>query len=215
VTRKNSGKKDEAFWVILNRIATIGGVLGAITAAFVFWDNICGRFPEIARLVPFATCKPATVADPSRATVEEMRTTRAIIEKKLDELSAKDLHRPEPPEPLERAFMATPMWFGATLTTSVQKISTDTGGTLRIFACSRTSRMMHYVGETAYSSGHEKFTFTSSFPEPTAVLLLQIEPAKGNPGSVAASWELATQVRLKAPASRPGVLNCNDIIGKF
>lgn len=117
--------------------------------------------------------------------------------------------------PLEQAFQVTPISFGSDLTTTIKKTATETGGQLRLFACGTRSAKMSYVGETAYSASDDKFDFSSHFPETSAVLLMQIEPASGPPVTVLAPWDLGSIIRLREPESRPGLLNCVDIKGQF
>jgi len=148
--------------------------------------------------------------------VDEIRATRKALEEKLDKLAALPPARPvAPPIPLHQAFQVTPVWFTSDLTVSLRKVATDTGGILRLFACSRLSSRMSFVGEVAYAASQDSKVFSALFSEPAAVLLMQVEPSKGNAVSVVAPWDLKTQTRLKEPVSRPGLLNCTDVVGKF
>lgn len=198
-----------------------GLLTAALIVAWVFYDGfanagrginaICAVWPEAIR--PSPPCLPQSAATPA---VDEIRATRKALEDKLDKLAALPPGRSAtPPPPLHQAFQVTPTWFTNDLTVSLRKVATDTGGTLRVFACSRSSSRMSFVGEMAYAASQDSKSFTALFSEPFAVLLLQVDPSRGTPTSIIAPWDLKTQTRLKEPVSRPGLLNCNDIIGKF
>jgi len=169
---------------------------------------------SIAVPVIIAVIQDSRQKEPVVVTVSAPNTK--ALEDKLDKLAALPPGRAAaPPPPIHQAFQVTPTWFTNDLTVSLRKVATDSGGTLRLFACSRSSSRMSFVGEMAYAASQDSKSFTALFSEPFAVLLLQVDPSRGTPTSIIAPWDLKTQTRLKEPVSRPGVLNCNDIIGKF
>lgn len=73
-----SDDEKSTFWRTLGRVSTVAGALGIFSAVFVFWDTVCERFPGMAGVLPFVTCKQARV--PSRpVTVTGPDTSKAPV----------------------------------------------------------------------------------------------------------------------------------------